>query len=103
MRLCRYDDDRLGVVIGDQVHDVTPAQDEIRRAARYDMFGDAVIAALPEWSGKIAEMAKKARRTRHIRSDALSGVMLANSSRSLPPQKCLPSPLSTTARTLSPS
>ncbi|MFN3890973.1 MAG: fumarylacetoacetate hydrolase family protein [Beijerinckiaceae bacterium] len=60
MRLCRYDDDRLGVVIGDQVHDVTPAQDEIRRAARYDMFGDAVIAALPEWRGRIEEMAKKA-------------------------------------------
>lgn len=60
MRLCRYDDDRLGVVIGDKVHDVTPAQDEIRRAARYDMFGDAVIAALPEWRGRIEEMAKKA-------------------------------------------
>ena len=60
MRLCRYDDDRLGVVIGDQVHDVTPAQDEIRRAARYDMFGDAVIAALPEWRGRLEEMAKKA-------------------------------------------
>ena len=60
MRLCRYDDDRLGVVMGDQVHDVTPAQDEIRRAARYDMMGDAVVAALPEWRGRIEEMAKKA-------------------------------------------
>lgn len=60
MRLCRYDDDRLGVVMGDQVHDVTAAQDEIRRAARYDMMGDAVIAALPEWRGRIEEMAKKA-------------------------------------------
>jgi len=60
MRLCRYDNDRLGVVVGDQVHDVTAAQDEIRRAARYDMFGDAVIAALPEWRGRIEEMAKKA-------------------------------------------
>ena len=26
MKLCRYDDDRLGVVRGDLVHDVTPAQ-----------------------------------------------------------------------------
>lgn len=60
MRLCRYDDDRLGVVIGDQVHDVTPAQDEIRRAARYDMMGDAVIAALPEWRARLEEMAKAA-------------------------------------------
>ena len=25
MRLCRYDNDQLGVVIGDQVHDVTAA------------------------------------------------------------------------------
>ena len=30
MKLCRYDDDRLGVVIGDLVHDVTEAQTEIR-------------------------------------------------------------------------
>ena len=27
MKLCRYDEDRLGVVIGDMVHDVTAAQD----------------------------------------------------------------------------
>ncbi len=60
MKLCRYDEDRLGVVIGDMVHDVTPAQDEIRAAARYDMRGDAVIAALPEWRGRIEEMAAKA-------------------------------------------
>ena len=33
MKLCRYDDDRLGVVRGDLVHDVTEAQAEIRKAA----------------------------------------------------------------------
>ena len=60
MKLCRYDDDRLGVVIGDQVHDVTEAQTQIRAAARYDMKGDAVIAALPAWRSRIEEMAKKA-------------------------------------------
>jgi len=60
MKLCRYDEDRLGVVIGDMIHDVTAAQDEIRAAARYDMRGDAVIAALPEWRGRIEEMAAKA-------------------------------------------
>ena len=43
MKLCRFDEDRLGVVIGDKVHDVTEAQREIRAAARYDMKGDAVI------------------------------------------------------------
>jgi 2,4-diketo-3-deoxy-L-fuconate hydrolase len=60
MKLCRFDEDRLGVVIGDMVHDVTAAQDEIRKSARYDMKGDAVIAALPTWRPRIEEMAKKA-------------------------------------------
>jgi 2-keto-4-pentenoate hydratase/2-oxohepta-3-ene-1,7-dioic acid hydratase in catechol pathway len=60
MKLCRYDNDRLGVVIGDMVHDVTKAQDEIRAAAPYTMKGDAVIAALPEWRGKLEQMAKSA-------------------------------------------
>lgn len=60
MKLCRYDNDRLGVVIGDQVHDVTKAQDEIRAKAPYAAYADAVIAALPEWRGKIEQMAKAA-------------------------------------------
>jgi 2,4-didehydro-3-deoxy-L-rhamnonate hydrolase len=60
MKLCRYDDDRLGVVRGDLVHDVTPAQTEIRAAAPYAMKGDAVIAALPQWRARIEEMAAKA-------------------------------------------
>jgi 2,4-diketo-3-deoxy-L-fuconate hydrolase len=60
MKICRFDDDRLGVVIGDMVHDVTKAQDEIRAAARYDMKGDAVIAALPQWRKRIEEMAARA-------------------------------------------
>jgi 2-keto-4-pentenoate hydratase/2-oxohepta-3-ene-1,7-dioic acid hydratase in catechol pathway len=59
MKLCRFDEDRLGVVIGNMVHDVTGAQDEIRRAARYDMKGDAVIAALPTWRPRLEEMAKR--------------------------------------------
>ena len=60
MKICRFDDDRLGVVIGDMVHDVTKAQNEIRAAARYDMTGDAVIAALPQWRKRLEEMAAKA-------------------------------------------
>jgi 2,4-didehydro-3-deoxy-L-rhamnonate hydrolase len=60
MKLCRFDDDRLGVVIGDKVHDVTEAQTQIRAAARYDMKGDAVIAALPTWRKRIEAMAAKA-------------------------------------------
>src|SRR3984893_11594593 len=60
MRLCRYDDDRLGVVRGDMVHDVTAAQTEIRAAAPYAMKGDAVIAALPAWRSRLEEMAAEA-------------------------------------------
>jgi 2,4-didehydro-3-deoxy-L-rhamnonate hydrolase len=60
MKLCRFDEDRLGVVVGNMVHDVTAAQDEIRKSARYDMKGDAVIAALPIWRPRIEDMAKKA-------------------------------------------
>ena len=41
MKLCRYDDDRLGVVRGDRVHDVTAAQTEIRQSSPYAMLGDA--------------------------------------------------------------
>jgi 2-keto-4-pentenoate hydratase/2-oxohepta-3-ene-1,7-dioic acid hydratase in catechol pathway len=60
MKLCRYDDDRLGVVRGDMVHDVTQAQTEIRAAAPYAMQGDAVIAALPAWRARLEAMADKA-------------------------------------------
>ena len=60
MKLCRFDEDRLGVVIGDAVHDVTEAQAQIRAAARYDMKGDPVIAALPAWRKRIQDMAAKA-------------------------------------------
>jgi 2,4-didehydro-3-deoxy-L-rhamnonate hydrolase len=60
MKLCRYDEDRLGVVRGDQVHDVTEAQTEIRKSAPYAMKGDAVIAALPAWRERFEKMADKA-------------------------------------------
>jgi 2,4-diketo-3-deoxy-L-fuconate hydrolase len=60
MRICRFDDDRLGVVIGDRVHDVTAAQDQIRASARYIMKGDAVIAALPAWRSRLEAMAAAA-------------------------------------------
>ena len=60
MKLCRYDDDRLGVVRGDMVHDVTAAQTEIRASAPYAMKGDAVVAALPQWQERMEQMADKA-------------------------------------------
>jgi 2-keto-4-pentenoate hydratase/2-oxohepta-3-ene-1,7-dioic acid hydratase in catechol pathway len=62
MKLCRYDDDRLGVVRGDLVHDVTLAQTEIRNSLPYAMQGDAVVAALPQWRERIERMADKAPR-----------------------------------------
>ena len=60
MKLARFDEDRLGVVIGNMVHDVSDVQAEIRKAARYDMKGDAVIAALPTWRSRLEEAGKKA-------------------------------------------
>jgi 2,4-diketo-3-deoxy-L-fuconate hydrolase len=60
VKLCRFDEDRLGVVIGDRVHDVTDIQTQIRAGARYDMKGDAVIAALPTWRKRIEDAAVKA-------------------------------------------
>jgi len=59
MKLCRYDEDRLGVVRGDLVHDVTAAQTEIRTAAPYAMKGDAVVAALPQWRERLERAADK--------------------------------------------
>jgi 2-keto-4-pentenoate hydratase/2-oxohepta-3-ene-1,7-dioic acid hydratase in catechol pathway len=60
MKLCRYDDDRLGVVRGVLVHDVTEAQTKIRKTAPYAMKGDAVVAALPQWRERLERMADKA-------------------------------------------
>src|ERR1700724_35124 len=60
MKICRYDDDRMGVVRGDLVHDVTDAQTEIRKSMPYAMKGDAVVAALPQWRERIERMADKA-------------------------------------------
>ena len=60
MKLCRYDGDRLGVVRGDLVHDVTVAQTDIRNAAPYAMQGDAVVAALPQWRERLERLADKA-------------------------------------------
>lgn len=60
MKICRFGQDQLGIVIDGTVRDVTAAQTEIRAAARYDMKGDAVIAALPEWRDRLQEMAEKA-------------------------------------------
>ena len=62
------------MVIGDKVHDVTDIQTQIRAAARYDMKGDAVIAALPTWRGRIEEAGQEgARQAAVVGEAALAG------------------------------
>ena len=59
MKLCRYDDDRLGVVINDRVHDVSSVQEQILSASRYAMKGDAIISALPQWRARLEQLASE--------------------------------------------
>ena len=59
MRICRFNDDRLGVVLSGLVHDVTAIQQHIRMSAPYAMKGDPIIQALPEYRDRLlAEAAK---------------------------------------------
>ncbi len=62
MQVCRYDDDRLGVVRGSHVHDVTTLQSEIRSLVRYTYKGDPVVAYLhgPDNRKRMAEAAAAA-------------------------------------------
>ena len=60
MKICRFDNDRLGVIVDGMVRDVTAAQNDIRAAHPYDAKSDAIIAALPEWRSRLADMAADA-------------------------------------------
>jgi len=57
MKLCRYNDDQLGVVRGNGIHDVTRAQEEMRAAHPYVSKSDAVISGLTDWQEPLREMA----------------------------------------------
>ena len=58
MRLCRYDDNRVGVVEGDVVIDVTPVTDTLP-AVRWPLpIGDLLIANLDHLMPRIKELAK---------------------------------------------
>src|SRR5262245_23418883 len=46
MKLCRFDDDRIGVVRGDAVFDVTAAAQRIIAQNRQGMAGDPLVACL---------------------------------------------------------
>jgi len=56
MKLCRFDDDRLGVAVGSSVFDVTPALD-VLPASRYPFpRDDALIANLPAVVARISTL-----------------------------------------------
>jgi len=60
MRLCQFDDNRLGLVENDVIRDVTPVLDDL--PSRHYPFppGDDLVAALPALRGRIAAVAKLA-------------------------------------------
>jgi 2,4-didehydro-3-deoxy-L-rhamnonate hydrolase len=60
MKICRFNDDRLGVIVDGTIRDVTAAQDEIRAAHPYVSYSDAIIAALPAWRDRLEDMAANA-------------------------------------------
>ncbi|HKX10973.1 MAG TPA: fumarylacetoacetate hydrolase family protein [Stellaceae bacterium] len=60
MRLCRFDDDRLGAVTGEEVRDVTRVIDRLPVRRWPFPKGDPLIAALDELKPAIAEAAKRA-------------------------------------------
>ena len=57
MKICRFDNDRLGILVDGTIRDVTTAQDQIRGDHPYDAKSDAFITALPEWRHKLQDMA----------------------------------------------
>jgi len=60
MRLCRFDDDRLGLVLGEEIRDVTQALD-VLPAVRWPVpRGDLMIANLTALRARIDEIAKAA-------------------------------------------
>lgn len=60
MRLCRFDDDRLGLVTGEEVRDVTAAVEHLPARRWPFPKGDPLIAALDELKPAIVEAAKRA-------------------------------------------
>jgi 2-keto-4-pentenoate hydratase/2-oxohepta-3-ene-1,7-dioic acid hydratase in catechol pathway len=47
MKICRFNDDRLGVVLGEQLYDVSAARDEVLRGQSADGWPDPLVAHLP--------------------------------------------------------
>ncbi len=60
MRLCQFDDHRLGLVENGLVRDVTSVLDELPRQRYPFALGDALIANLPKLRDQIADVARGA-------------------------------------------
>src|SRR5262249_36341721 len=60
MKLCRYDDNRLGIVRGRQVHDVTPVLDRLPSVRWPLPLGDLLIGALPQLRAELERAADSA-------------------------------------------
>jgi 2,4-diketo-3-deoxy-L-fuconate hydrolase len=60
MKLCRYNDDRIGLVRGRNVHDVTGALDALPPLRYPAPFGDHLIAHLESLRGRMEQLADKA-------------------------------------------
>lgn len=60
MRLCRFDDDRLGWVAGDHVRDVSQVLERLPALRWPPHAGDPLIAALPELRAPLAAEAARA-------------------------------------------
>ena len=56
MRICRFNDNRLGVVLGDEVADVSAVIDELPSLRWPLPHGDAFIAALPKLRARMTEL-----------------------------------------------
>ena len=60
MRICRFNDNRIGIVRKDGVHDITAILDKLP-ATRYPFpVGDPLIENLPAWRGDMEKLADKA-------------------------------------------
>ena len=70
MRICHFDNDRLGLVTNGFVHDATHIQEQIRAAAPYAMKGHEVIEALPEWRDRLIAAAAEGERDLADRREA---------------------------------
>ena len=57
MKICRFDDDKIGLVRGEGVHDVSEALDDLPVLRWPVPHGDALIAALPNLRAKLEALA----------------------------------------------